>query len=180
MKRHYPIMRMRYFRLAILAATAATTFSQNAPESAENNSNDMTRQLVGDWDIQPEDGYPIIGFDDTNEENEVVFKYNFTGTPNNRKFLDVNLYQNDCVSASDDSLAFINSTSGDELDINIDVIQETIANSVHYQDINGASATIDSACAWTTTTLTTTDSSSPSTFTRQMSPSTWTSPPALL
>jgi hypothetical protein len=142
MKRHYPIMRMRYFRLAILAATAATTFSQNAPESAENNSNDMTRQLVGDWDIQPEDGYPIIGFDDTNEENEVVFKYNFTGTPNNRKFLDVNLYQNDCVSASDDSLAFINSTSGDELDINIDVIQETIANSVHYQDINGASATI--------------------------------------
>jgi hypothetical protein len=137
-------MLMCYLRLAILAITATTTLSERLPESADSTSKEMARQLVGDfdWDIQPEDGYPIIAFDDTNEDNEVVFKYNFTGTLNNRKFLDVNLYQNDCVSASDASLTFVNSTSGDELDINIDVIQETIANSVHYQDIDGASAII--------------------------------------
>jgi hypothetical protein len=60
-------MLMRYLRLAILATTAATTFSQSAPESADNNSNALTRKLVWDFDcdIQPEDGYPIIGFDDT-------------------------------------------------------------------------------------------------------------------
>jgi hypothetical protein len=137
-------MLMRYLCLAILATTAATTFSQSVPESADNNSNDMARQLAGDfdWDIQPEDGYPSIAFDDTNENSEVVFKYNFTGTLNDRKFLDVKLYKNDCVTAADTSLAFINTTSGDELDVELDIIQETISNSVHYQDINGTAAII--------------------------------------
>jgi hypothetical protein len=137
-------MLARYLHLALLAATAATAFSQSTPESADNNSNDMARQLAGDfnWDIQPEDGYPSIAFDDANEESEVVFKYNFTGTLTDRKFLDVKLYGNDCVSASDASLAFINTTTGDELDIELDIIQETITNSVHYQDINGTAATI--------------------------------------
>jgi hypothetical protein len=137
-------MFMRYLRLAILATTAATTLSLRAPESADNNSHDMARQLVGDfdWDIQPEDGYPSISFDDTNEESEVIFKYNFTGTLTDRKFLDVKLFKNDCVSASDASLAFINTTSGDELNIDLDIIQETITNSAHYQDINGTAAVI--------------------------------------
>jgi hypothetical protein len=56
------IMLVRYLCLAILTATAPTTFSQSVPESADNNSNDMARQLAGDfdWDIQPEDGYPSI------------------------------------------------------------------------------------------------------------------------
>jgi hypothetical protein len=135
-------MLIRYLRFVFLVATVATAFSQGAPASV--NSNDMARQLAGDfdWDIQPEDGYPIISFNDTNKENEVVFKYNFTGALSESKFLDVNLYQNDCVSASDASLTFINSTSGDELDINIDVIQETIANSVHYLGLNGIAAII--------------------------------------
>jgi hypothetical protein len=42
---------------------------------------------------------------------EVIFKYNFTETLTDRKFLDVNLYQNDCVSASDPPLVFMNITS---------------------------------------------------------------------
>jgi hypothetical protein len=134
-------MFLRYLHLAILATTsvtAATAYSQSAPES------DMARQLAGDfdWDIQPEDGYPSIAFDDTNEDSEVIFKYNFTGTLTDRKFLDVKLYKNDCVTAADASLAFINTTSGDELDVELDIIQETISNSVHYQDINGTSAII--------------------------------------
>jgi hypothetical protein len=137
-------MLMRYLCLAILAATAAATFSQSVPESADNNSNEMVRQLAGDfdWDIQPEDGYPSIAFDDTNEDSEVVFKYNFTGTLTDRKFLDVKLYKNDCITAADASLAFTNTTSGDELDVELDIIQETISDSVHYQDLNGTAAII--------------------------------------
>jgi hypothetical protein len=117
-------MFMRYLSLAILASTA---LSQSAPRST--NSNEVARNLGDDWDIEPEDGYPSIAFDDANEESEVIFKYNFTGTLSDRKFLGVTLYQNDCVSAPDASLAFINSTTGDELDVELDIIQETISPS---------------------------------------------------
>jgi hypothetical protein len=95
-----------------------------------------------DWDIQAKAGYPSIAFDDTNEDCEVIFKYNFTGTLTDRKFLDVKLYMNDCVTAADASLAFTNTTSGDELDVELDIIQETISDSVHYQDLNGTAAII--------------------------------------
>jgi hypothetical protein len=133
---------MRYLlHLAILATAAATAYSQSAPESS---GNDVARHLAGDfdWDIQPEDGYPSIAFDDTNEDSEVIFKYNFTGTLTDRKFLDVKLYKNDCITAADASLAFINSTSGDELDVELDIIQETISDSDHYIDLNGTAAII--------------------------------------
>jgi hypothetical protein len=135
----YLTMFMRYLTLAILASTA---FSQSAPESA--NSNDMARQLADfDWGIQPEDGYPIINFNDTNAESEVVFKYNFTGTLTATKFLDVKLYEIDCLTPADASaLAFVNSTTGDELQIELDVIQETVSQSNHYQDINASAAII--------------------------------------
>jgi hypothetical protein len=67
------------------------------PESAGINNNDRARQLVGDfdWDIQPEDGFPSIAFDDTNKDSEIIFKNNFRGTLADRKFADVKLYQND-------------------------------------------------------------------------------------
>jgi hypothetical protein len=46
---------------------ASTALAQGAAESA--NSNDMARQLGNfDWDIQPEDGFPIINFNDTNTD----------------------------------------------------------------------------------------------------------------
>jgi hypothetical protein len=136
-------MIMRYLHLAMLAATAATASSQRTPKSTRN-SNNMARQLAGDftWDIEPEDGFPIIGFNNNTEESEVAFKYNFTGTLSDRKYLDVKLYQNDCVSAADVSLKFSNTTSGDELDVDIDIIQETIRKSVHYQDLDGIAAII--------------------------------------
>jgi hypothetical protein len=128
------MLTMRYLHLAILAATAVTAAT----------ASDMARQLAGDfnWDIQPEDGFPSIAFDDTNEDSEVIFKYNFTGTLTDRKFLDVKLYKNDCITAADASLAFTNTTSGDELDVELDIIQETISDSVHYQDLNGTAAII--------------------------------------
>jgi hypothetical protein len=97
-----------------------------------------------DWDIEPEDGYPASP-DDANEESEVIFKYNFTGTLSD--ILGVTLYQNDCVSAPDASLAFINSTTGDELDVELDIIQETISNSVHTSTSTVQPPSSDSASA---------------------------------
>ena len=101
-------------------------------------------KLAGDfdWDIQPGDGFPVIAFNDTNEESEVVFKYNFTGTLTASKLLEVNLYQSDCITVADGSLAFVEAINGDELDIDLDIIQETISNSVHYRDVNLTNAVI--------------------------------------
>jgi hypothetical protein len=133
-------MFMRYLTLAILASTA---LSQSAPESA--NSNDMARQLAGDfdWGIQPEDGFPIINFNDTNTDSEVTFKYNYTGTLTPTKFLDVQLFKTDCLTPADASLAFNDTTTGQELDIELDIIQETITNSDHYDGTaDGTAATI--------------------------------------
>jgi hypothetical protein len=123
----------RFFQLALLAATASSALSSS-----------ISRELAGDfdWDIQPEDGFPVIAFNDTNEESEVVFKYNFTGTLTANKLLEVNLYQSDCITAADGSLAFVEAINGDELDIDLDIIQETISNSVHYKDVNLTNAVI--------------------------------------
>jgi hypothetical protein len=53
------------------------------------NSNDVARQLGDfDWDVQPEDGYPVIALDDANGDSEVFFKYNYTGTLSSNKYLD--------------------------------------------------------------------------------------------
>jgi hypothetical protein len=70
----------------------------------------------------------------------VVFKYDYTGIISDRKYLEVNLYQNDCISPADESLILIKAVSGDELNIDI---QERVSNSVHYQGIN-ATATLTS------------------------------------
>jgi hypothetical protein len=65
---------------------------------------------------------------------EVIFKYNFTGTLSDRKFWASALPER-LRLAPDASLAFVNSTTGDELDVELDIIQETISN--HYIDLNG-------------------------------------------
>ncbi len=60
-------MFMRYLNLAILASTAV--LSQSAP-GVSANSNDIARQLGDfDWDVQPEDGYPVIALDDANGDS---------------------------------------------------------------------------------------------------------------
>jgi hypothetical protein len=160
---------MRYLRIAILASTASTADSQSAPEPPGKG---IARQFAGDfdWGIQPEDGYPSIAFDDTNKDSEVIFKYNYTGTLNDRKFLGVKLYKNDCVPATDASLAFVSTSSGNELDIELGIVQETPV----------LPPSSDSASASTTTASTATESSNPSIITRPMSPSPSTSRPTSL
>jgi hypothetical protein len=83
--------------------------------------------------------------------------------------LDVKLYKNDCVTADD--LAFINTTSGDELDVELDIIQETITDSIHYQDLNGTAAIIGFCLRVDYNYVDSDGPPSPSTFTRPMSPS---------
>jgi hypothetical protein len=132
-------MCMRYFRLAILATTAASALFQSEPEST-----DMARQLGDlDWAIQPEDGFPQIAFNSSSDDSEVVFKYNFTGIISDSKFFEINLYMNDCITdAGALSLSFAKSTNGDELDIDVDIKQETISTSPYYQSINDQAAII--------------------------------------
>jgi hypothetical protein len=80
-----------FFPLAILAATASSALS----------SSSISRELAGDdfqWDIEPEDGFPIIAFNNTTEDSEVFFKYNFTGTLSDSKFFAIKLYESDCIS----------------------------------------------------------------------------------
>jgi hypothetical protein len=132
-------MFMRYLNIAILASTA---LSQSVPESS--SSNGVARQL-GDfeWDIEPEDGYPIINFNDTNVNSEVVFKYNYTGDLGATKYLEVQLFENDCTTAADaTALVIVNNTDGDVLNINLDIVQETITTSAHYDEITPAEAAI--------------------------------------
>lgn len=132
-------MFMRYLNLAILATPL---LSQSAPEaSAANIARQLDRDLT--WDIESEDGIPIIDFESITEQTEVVFKYNVTGTLTDRKLLDVKLYENNCVSTSDASLAFANTTSGDELDIDIDIVQDLTANFT-LTDINVERDSVDS------------------------------------
>lgn len=128
---------VRYLQLALLAIAASTTLASDEAFA--------DRMLQGDfeWDITPEYGYPTIAFDEANDENEVVFKYNFTGAISQSKYLAVGLFQADCNQTADASLNFIDSTIADELTVDVDIVQETIAQSVHYTDVDQTSAKID-------------------------------------
>ena len=125
-----------YLKLAALAMMTVKCVSA---------SDAIDRSLQGDfnWDVMPEDGYPIIGFDDTTETSEVVFKYNYTGTLSATKTLTYNLYQLDCVSPADAALGSTSNILGDELTVDIDIIQETITNSIHYNEIDNTAAEIN-------------------------------------
>lgn len=95
------------------------------------------RQLADfSWDVEPEDGYPIIAFNDETEGGEVVFKYNYTGP--------VSLYEYDCLYKADSaSLSFATDydTQG-EIAVNVDIIQETIRRSNLYAQPNATTASI--------------------------------------
>jgi hypothetical protein len=134
-------MIMRYLQLAIVAATAASTFSLSLEPAAS-----LSRNLAGDfdWDIQPEDGYPVIAFSNSTETGEAIFKYNFTGTLDaDVKYLTTTLYKTDCSTLADDAgVTFAESVTGDELDIDVNVIQATVVGTDHYQGVNSTNAAI--------------------------------------
>lgn len=108
----------------------------------------LNRMLEGDfdWDINLDPLFPQIAFDDATEQSEVVFLYNFTGIVTAEKYLDVKLYQKDCETRADDTAITFRQdfAAGEELQVDIDIVQETISESVHYtENPSGLSAIID-------------------------------------
>jgi hypothetical protein len=57
--------------------------------------------------------------------------------------LGVQLFENDCSTAADaTALVIVNNTDGDVLNIDLDIVQETITTSAHYNEITAAEAAI--------------------------------------
>lgn len=107
------------------------------------------RQLADfSWTIVPREGFPAIAFNDTTEDSEVLFKYDYTGTLTGSKNLSVSLFQNDCLTPADSSALGFAADYGTPgaLSIAIDIIQETIAKSVLYNETNDATAATIEFC----------------------------------
>jgi len=94
------------------------------------------------WGITPLEGLPIINFDNDSTQNEVQFSYTFDGTLSDNKFLEVHIFQDDCKTPADESLVFADWIMGNEISIDVDIIQETITDSVHYFPIDQTTAEI--------------------------------------
>jgi len=110
---------------------------------APQRAHSMRRLADFEWTIESQEGFPVIAFNDTVEGGRVLFKYNYTGTLTNSKNLTISLFQSDCETPPDGSLVFYGDygTPG-ELSLAVDIIQETIQNSVHYNDVNSTTAVI--------------------------------------
>jgi hypothetical protein len=142
---------MMRFKLALFSAVFSTVASQQSPHREVGVHEALLRRQthwirhLGDfsWGIAPREGFPVIAFNDTNEKSEVQFMYDYTGTLTDTKNLSMSLLQNDCLMPADSSLAFAADygTPG-ELSVAIDIIQKTIAKSVHYNQTNSSTATI--------------------------------------
>jgi hypothetical protein len=117
------------------------SFSSWTPASVQAQ---QMRQLADfNWDIEPREGFPQIAFNDSTEESEVVFMYDYTGTLTDRKNISLSLFKYDCVTPADSSLAFAADydTLG-EISIDLDIIQDTIATSNVYNETNITTAVI--------------------------------------
>jgi hypothetical protein len=81
----------------------------------------------------------VIAFDDSTENSEVQFMYDYSGTLTGSKRITVSLYQYDCVTPADSSLVLYAdySTLG-EISVDLDIIQDTIATSVLYSETDDA------------------------------------------
>lgn len=104
------------------------------------------RVLVGDfdWKVLPLDGYPTIAFDGASETKEVIFKYNFTGVIGPYKLLSSKLLDRYCNESADSSLAIVQNVSGNEMEIDLDIVQDRISQSRQYsENAEGTRATID-------------------------------------
>jgi hypothetical protein len=76
----------------------------------------------------------------TNEDSEVIFKYNFTGTLTARKFLDVKLYRTTASQPPTPSPSLI--PPAETSSMSSLTSSETITDSIHYQDLSGTAAII--------------------------------------
>jgi hypothetical protein len=96
------------------------------------------------WDIEAVDGFPTIVFNGTNNDSEVVFRYNYTGILSGEKTITISILEFDCLTEAGSSLG----SDGDysvpgELTVNIDIVQETIAKSALYTELDPTAARIE-------------------------------------
>jgi hypothetical protein len=116
----------------------------SAPSGAPSTSLFHDDRDIFDWDIQLIEGYPIASFTPESMNNEFEFGYEFEGTLGDESHFTVDLRQADCVSPADDiALAAFDYVEGNNIWVDVDLIQETIVSSVHYKQTNETFAQID-------------------------------------
>lgn len=101
-----------------------------------------------DWDIDPEPGYPTILFEGAGDRSEVRFLYNYTGTTfPGTKYIYAELFRGDCITpASPLAIAidsFEDNTEENEHQVDVDILQDTVAGTPEYTDKDATSAVIN-------------------------------------
>lgn len=100
------------------------------------------------WEVQPEPDYPTISFEGASDESEVRFLYNYTGTTvPGAKYITHQLLQGDCKTpASTDAVivTFSDDITGEkEYQVDVDILQESVAGTPEYLDIDVTAAMIN-------------------------------------
>ena len=100
------------------------------------------------WEVQPEPDYPSISFEGAGDQSEIRFLYNYTGTTDpDTKYLKHELLQGDCKTpASTGALVVSFSediTGNKEYQVDVDILQASIAGTPEYMDIDVTSAMIN-------------------------------------
>mmetsp|Transcript_18641 Transcript_18641/g.37377 ORF Transcript_18641/g.37377 Transcript_18641/m.37377 type:complete len:423 (-) Transcript_18641:23-1291(-) len=101
-----------------------------------------------EWEVQPEPDYPSISFEDASDDNEVRFLYNYTGTTiPGTKYLKHELFRGDCKTpASTDAVVvsfFDDLTELNEYQVDVNILQESVAGTPEYMDIDVTAAMIN-------------------------------------
>jgi hypothetical protein len=146
-----------WFMLALFMALFLIAISQQSPRrevgvheaslSMTHATSVQANRVRGladfSWGLASREGFPVIAFNASTEKSEVQFMYDYTGTLTESKNLSMSLLQIDCLTPADSSLAFAAdyATPG-ELSVAIDIIEDTIEDSVHYIQTNSSTATI--------------------------------------
>jgi hypothetical protein len=76
------------------------------------------------WNITTREGFRA--FDDSTENSEVQFMYDYSGTLTGSKNITVSLYQYDCVTPADSSLVLWHCRLLGEISVDLDIIQDTM------------------------------------------------------
>jgi hypothetical protein len=142
----------------LLAASHSASALRGPRKLSANGLHVRTLQDFN-WDVQPVDGFPVISFNAT-ASDEVAFRYNHSGTLGTVgagpavKLLSFALYNGDCnVTVADTTyLALSDAAGGDvsriitsnsEVNLGLDIKQETIVESEFYEESpDGLSAEI--------------------------------------
>lgn len=155
-KQHLNQIPKMWFKLSLFTALFPIAISQQFPHrkvglheaslstQVSVQQAHRVRQLADfSWGIAPREGFPVVAFNASTEKSEVQFIYDYTGILSDSKNISMSLLQNDCLMPADSSLAFAADygTPG-ELSVAIDIMQETIAKSIHYSQTNSSTAAI--------------------------------------